>query len=191
MAVIRRLPTTVRNAARDLRYGAFLGGTIKTKQAHLGAHDIGNADYEDLTELFSQIEVGPDTVFVDVGSGKGRVVNWFLAHYPGQRIYGIELDPEICARAARRLRRHSNVTFLCGDATELLPADGTLFYLFNPFGEDVLRRFADAFLATGDGRPRSIVYYNCKYLDVFRDGRFEIRELDRPKKFRSALITPR
>jgi hypothetical protein len=191
-AMLRRLPRTARNAARDLRYGGFLGGTIRTKQAHLGAHDIGNADYDDLEVLFSQVDVGADDVIVDVGSGKGRAINWFLSRYPGRRIYGIELDEQVCEKAAKRLRRRREVTILCGDATELLPADGTVFYLFNPFGEDVLRRFADAFLAAGDGgRPRTIVYYNCKYLPVFADdARFAVTTLDRPESFRSALIRP-
>jgi hypothetical protein len=190
--MLRRLPRTLRNAARDLRYGGFLGGTIRTKQAHLGAHDIGNADYDDLDVLFSQVEVAPDDVIVDVGSGKGRAINWFLSRYPGRRIVGIELDPEVGAAALKRLLRHDRVTILCGDATELLPADGTVFYLFNPFGEEVLRRFAEAFLAAdARGRKRTIVYYNCKYLPVFADDpRFAVTELDRPKSFRSALIRP-
>jgi SAM-dependent methyltransferase len=188
-SMLRRAPTTIRNAVLDLRYGGLLGGTITTRQAHLGAHDVGNADYDDLTELFAQIEIVPDDVIVDVGCGKGRAINWFLAHHGQNRIYGIELDPEVCARTAKRLRRRANVTILCGDATELLPADGTLFYLFNPFDESVMRRFAHAFAEGAGGRPRTIAYYNCKYLDVFGgDERFEVRELDRPRSFRSAVI---
>ncbi len=190
--VIRRAPTTLRNAVLDLRYGGFLGGTIKTKQGHLGAHDVGNADYGDLDELFSQVEIAPDDVIVDVGCGKGRVINWFLSNHARNAIYGIELDPEVCARTAKRLAGRTNVRVLCGDATELLPADGTVFYLFNPFDEGVMRRFVAAFFATGEGRPRTIVYYNCKYLDVFRDDeRFEVQELDRPRSFPSALIRAR
>jgi SAM-dependent methyltransferase len=190
--MIRRLPTTVRNAALDLRYGSFLGGTIKTRQAHLGAHDVGNADYDDLDELFAQVDIAPDDVIVDVGCGKGRVINWFLSHHGQNTIYGIELDPDVCARTAKRLAGRANVRILCGDATELLPAEGTFFYLFNPFDENVMRRFVAAFLELDAGRPRTIVYYNCKYLDVFRDdARFEVTELDRPRSFRSAVIRAR
>ena len=50
-------PKIVRNAVRDLRYGAPLGGTIRTRYAHLGAHDVGNADYDDLAILFAGVEV--------------------------------------------------------------------------------------------------------------------------------------
>lgn len=185
---VRRLPTIVRNAVRDLRYGGLLGGTIKTKQAHLGAHNVSNTEYDELSRLFAEVEVAPDDVIVDVGCGKGRAINWFLSRYPRNAIYGIELDPEVCARTARRLRRRPNVTIVCGDATELLPEDGTLFYLFNPFGEPVLRKFAEALLRTGSERRR-IVYYNCKFLEPFQsDPRFEVTMLKGPRNHKAALV---
>jgi SAM-dependent methyltransferase len=186
--VIRRAPKIVRNAVRDLRFGKPLGGTIKTKYAHLGAHDVGNADYDDLAVLFSQVEVNPADVLVDVGCGKGRSINWFLTRYPGNRIVGIELDPDICAATAKRLRKRENVAIVCGDATELLPADGTVFYLFNPFDESVMRRYAAAMVERG--QPATIVYYNSKHLEPYRESpRFIVTEINRPDlSFRCALI---
>jgi hypothetical protein len=187
-AAIRRLPRTARNAVRDLRYGALLGGTIRTRHADAGAHDVGNADYDDLSALFKSVEVTPEDVIVDVGSGKGRAINWFVSRYPANRIYGIELDPEICAAAAKRLRRRAKVTILCGDAIELIPEEGTLFYLFNPFAEHVMRRFIEAFLAAGAGGSRRVVYHNCKFIDLFLDDpRFDVQRIDL-RSFRSALI---
>ncbi len=186
--VIRRAPKIVHNAVRDLRYGRPLGGTVETRYAHLGAHDVGNADYDDLAVLFAEIEVGPADVLVDVGCGKGRSINWFLTRYPQTRVVGIELDPEICAATAKRLRRHASVEILCGDATELLPAAGTVFYLFNPFDESVMRRFAAAMLARPGGA--TIVYYNAKFLAPFREEpRFTVREVVRPDlSFRCAVV---
>jgi hypothetical protein len=190
-AAIRRLPKAARNAVRDLRYGGLLGGTTKTRHADLGAHDIGNSDYDDLARLFAGIELDAEDVIVDVGSGKGRAINWFLSRYPGKRIYGIELDAAVAERAAKRLRRHENVTILSGDATALLPPEGTLFYLSNPFAEPVMRRFVEALLATEPGRPRRVVYLNCKFLDPFLENpRFDVRRIDLPT-FRSAVIDVR
>ena len=193
--VIRRAPKIVRNALRDMRYGRPLGGTVRTRYAHLGARDIGNADYDDLKILFSRVEVTPEDVLVDVGCGKGRSTNWFLSRYPRNTIYAIELDPEIFAATARRLRRHPNVKMLCGDATTLLPAEGTIFYLFNPFTEPVMARFIEALLgsrpAAGNGRPTRVVYYNYKFLDLFRDNpRFTVRLVEHPSLgHRSAIMT--
>jgi hypothetical protein len=59
--MIRRAPRTIGNALRDLRYGGLLGGTIETNHAHLGAHDVGNADYSDLTSSSSRSRSGPTT----------------------------------------------------------------------------------------------------------------------------------
>jgi hypothetical protein len=188
---IRRAPKIVRNALRDLRYGKPLGGTIKTRYAHLGALDVGNADYDDLAILFGEAEVRPDDVIVDVGSGKGRSINWLLSNHPSNQVYGIELDPEVCADTAKRLRRFPNVTILCGDATTMLPAAGTLFYLFNPFDESVMRRFRDALVALGPTGDRTrIVYYNAKSLNVFEeDPRFTVRRIENPAlSHRSAIV---
>jgi SAM-dependent methyltransferase len=185
---LRRVPTIVRHAVRDLRYGSFLGGTIKTKHAHLGAHDIGNAEYDELERLFAGVEVRPDDVIVDVGCGKGRAINWFLSEYPGNDVVGLELDPDVCAKTAKRLERRPNVTILCGDAIELLPERGTLFYLFNPFEEPVVERFAER-LAAMDGDGRRVVYYNSKFLAPFeRDPRFEVTPIAGPHNHASALI---
>jgi len=187
--LIRRLPTTFTNAVRDLRYGRPLGGTIRTRHEHLGARHAVNSDYRDLAIVFAAADVQPEDVIVDVGCGKGRSLNWLLAHHPDNRLIGIELDPEICARTARRLRRHRQVTIRCGDATSLLPPEGTLFYLFNPFDAAVTARFRDAVAASGRDRAR-IVYYNAKELHVFEsDPRFAVRRIEHPRlTHRSAIV---
>ena len=75
-------------------------------------------------------------MIVDVGCGKGRSLNWLIDRFPAQ--------PDRRDRArpgALRARRPGgsgaapNVTIVCGDATELIPPEGTVFYLFNPFDE--------------------------------------------------------
>jgi SAM-dependent methyltransferase len=187
-SLIPRAVKSIRNAAVDLRFGRFLGGTIRTRYGHLGAFHVANSDYDDLPALFGAAGLGDDDVVVDVGCGKGRVINWLLANHPANRVVGIEIDPEVCAATAKRLRRHEQVTILCGDATTMLPPGGTIFFLFNPFDEHVLRRFADGFLAE-PGERRRILYYNSKYADVFRDDpRFVVEEITAPVSHRSALI---
>jgi SAM-dependent methyltransferase len=188
---IRRAPTMIRSALRDLRHGRPLGGTARTRYGHLGAFHSTNSPYDELDLLFAGVDVVPDDVIVDVGCGKGRSLNWLLERYPANRIYGIELDPEICARTARRLRRRKNVTIVCGDASELVPPEGTLFYLFNPFDGAVMARFATTLLRRRADGGAKIVYYNAKYLDPFRsDPRFSIRELEDPGlTHRSAVVT--
>ena len=190
-ATTRRGARLTRNAWRDLQYGSFLGGTVTTRFAHLGAFDTANSDYDDLPALFAAARLGADDVIVDVGCGKGRVVNWLLAHHPENVVYGIELDPEIAAATARRLRRYPSVRIVCGDATALLPVEATVFYLFNPFEEHVVRRFAEAVLQLDDrlGRERRIVYYRSKFLAAFAESdRFGIEQIELPSRSHEAVL---
>lgn len=187
--VIRRASKIVHNALRDLRYGKPLAGTIKTRYAHLGAHDTGNADYDDLDILFADVEVRSADVIVDVGCGKGRSINWFLMRYPANKIIGIEIDADIQSATKRRLRKRANVSIQCGDARALLPAEGTIFYLFNPFDEAAMHRFAEAMLERA--LPATIVYYNAKCLAPYHENpRFSVTKVTRPNLgFDSAIVT--
>jgi protein-L-isoaspartate O-methyltransferase len=164
---------------------------VRTRYGHLGAFHSTNTPYEELALLFTGIDVRPGETIVDVGCGKGRSLNWFLSRFPSNPIVGIELDPEICARTARRLRRYRNVTIVCGDAAEIIPPEGSVFYLFNPFDAAVMQRFAAALSQRPADAGATIVYYNAKYLQPFRSSpRFDVRELDDPRlTHRSAVIT--
>jgi len=185
--LVHRGPTMLRSALRDLRYGRPLGGTVRSRHEHLGAFHATNSPYEDLDRVFAGVEPAPGETIVDVGCGKGRSLNYLLGRFPRNPIVGIELDPELCRKTARRLQRRSNVTIVCGDASRLIPPEGRFFYLFNPFDGDVTARFAQALLDRG--RPATIVYYNAKFLDAFADPRFTVRELDdQALAHRSAIV---
>ena len=160
---------------------------MRSRHEHLGAYHATNSPYEDLDRVFAGVAVGPRDMIVDVGCGKGRSLNWLIDRFPENPIVGIELDPELCKGTAHRLRRRTNVTVLCGDASTLIPPEARVFYLFNPFDETVTARFAAALRARG--KPATIVYYNAKFLEPFRDG-FTVRELDdQALAHRSAVVT--
>lgn len=61
---------------------------------------------------------------------------------------------------------------MTGDAVGNLPLDGTVFFLFNPFDESTVRRFADRIREIGDevGNQITIIYLNSKHLSAFRSG---------------------
>ena len=165
-----KLKKRIRSFLRDLRFGKSLYGRVATRFAHLGAHDTANTDYDAFPTLFESV-VKPGDVLVDVGCGKGRVLNWWLSHYPQHRIFGLEIDPVIAQETRLRLKKFSNVTVLDGDAVRLLPPEGDVFYLFNPFSRSVFERFAEALEElppSASGRPRRLIYYSCESLDVFK-----------------------
>jgi SAM-dependent methyltransferase len=162
LEIVRRF----RNLMFDLRHGSVLAGNRATRHLEAGAHDVVNTDVTALERIFEG-RVRDDDVLVDVGCGKGRVLRWWAARTGAERIVGLELDEEIAAETRRRLRRESRVTVLAGDAVANLPADGTLFYLHNPFGAPVVGAFRDAVA----GRPGiRILYYNPVHAEEFGAG---------------------
>ena len=176
---IARAARLGRNLILDLKFGRFLGGRQASPYAHLGAHETANSDYRWMDVVFEG-QLRPDDVLVDVGCGWGRVINWWLNAGAGLRIVGLELDPEVASAARSRLGKHPRVTILTGDAVANLPADGTLFYMYNPFDAAVMTRFRDRMLSLFRGRRDvRIVYVNHEHLDVFRHPGFKIEEKGR------------
>lgn len=170
-----------RNLVRDLRHGAFLGGVKKTPHGTRGAYDTANSGYRALEQIFSHPAVTPlvrNRTLVDVGCGKGRVLNFLIDALPGQPILGLEIDEAVARRVARRLKHRGNVTIRAGDVRDLELPDDAIFYLFNPFDADVMRAFATR-LVREDRRGSVLIYYNPMHVDIFKaDPNFELREIE-------------
>jgi hypothetical protein len=192
------------SALIDLRYGAWIGGTPLPKpDSHVavGAYSFTNTSYRVLEAIFRG-RLHADDVLVDVGSGRGRVLNHWL--HVGHRgpIHGLELDTRYAGQCARRLRRFSNVFVRPGDAVANLPPETTLCFLFNPFDRSNMLRFREAVLGTiSDLHRFRVVYYAPTCLDVWTDDlRWDvtIHRLDlwsvrhQPERYRTyAVITCR
>jgi len=90
-----------------------------------------------------QARLGRADVFVDVGSGLGRVA--LLANLlTGAQSIGLEIQPGLvrAARARAAALHRSDVQFVQGDAGELLPGlvRATVFFFYCPFGGHRLER---------------------------------------------------
>jgi 16S rRNA G966 N2-methylase RsmD len=93
--------------------------------------------------LGSVCENAQEHVFLDFGSGMGRVV-LTAARHPFKRVIGVELMKPLCeiarenvARANHKLR--SSVEIVNEDATRYeVPDDVTVIHLFNPFTGDIM-----------------------------------------------------
>jgi|GEM_PF-1373859 len=165
------LKMLVRDSVLDYRYsGRSLRGNQPSAFRHLGANDTYHTDYSIMPLIFDLIKVKPDDVLVDVGCGKGRVINFWLSKNLQNRIYGLELDPELARATAAQYAKRTNVTIIPGDAVQSLPREGTLFYFYNPFSEFKVKKFEEKLRDFPQGNIR-IVYYNPKSIDVF-DTRF-------------------
>lgn len=86
------------------------------------------------------------STFVDLGSGKGRVV-FLAARRPFRSACGVEYSESLHRQAEQNLcsfrgseEARRRVTFLLADAAEFaFPSGDLVLHLFNPFGPEVMR----------------------------------------------------
>lgn len=152
--------------------------------------------------MFRGLPVGRDDVFVDFGSGKGRVVLLAATHFPFRRVIGVEIAEELnaiarenVARMQHRLQARS-VEVVTTDAAEFrVPDDMTYAYFFNPFQGEVFQRVIDNIVASVDRvpRPLTLIYANpVMSAYVESTGRFEVsrrtRGVRRDMRWREIVV---
>lgn len=182
----------IKDIGTDLRWGGrVLGKPRQTRLANKGAYNTEDTPYAVLAHAFGHAPPRPDDVIVDVGCGRGRVINYLLSLGLPNQIVGIELDPEVAADTQARLARHQNVRVILGDATACLPAEGTLFYLYNPFAEFVVRRLSAKLMSLPTLPRLRVIYYNCLHLGPFaNDPDWRVEPFEIPGGRSCALIGP-
>ena len=107
--------------------------------------------------------------FIDIGSGKGRVL-LMAADYPFRRILGIELLPDLHRVAMENIGKYKSdsqqcsvIDCLLGDACEFVfPPQPTVLYLFNPLPESGLARMISNLEQSLREYPRPlfVLYHN-------------------------------
>jgi SAM-dependent methyltransferase len=121
-------------------------------------------DYDLLARYARLLPAGPDDVVYDVGCGMGRVLCVF-ARRGVKRCVGIEIDPELAEIArenAARLRgRRCPIDVRVGDAAFADYSEGTIYYLFNPFGPKTVRSVLRRIGATLHRDPRRLHVAYC------------------------------
>ncbi len=117
-----------------------------------------------LLKLLSQLELSKDKVFVDVGSGKGRVL--LLAASSGfKKVRGIEFCEGLCSQARKNIQKYLSqqtkdppqIEIVHCDASKYeFRGDESIFYMFNPFDAVVMRGFMKNLSEELFKKPREI-----------------------------------
>jgi 16S rRNA G966 N2-methylase RsmD len=127
-----------------------------------------------LKKLFNRLQpaLPSDSVLVDFGSGKGRVL-LIAASFGFREARGIEFAQELChiARtnwlAYKQKRRVATVCQVVEvDAVDYaIKPDENVFFLFNPFDNVILDRVLVNLQKSIEQRPRRVLIccYNCPY----------------------------
>jgi SAM-dependent methyltransferase len=131
--------------------------------------------------VLRQLQAGPSDVFLDIGSGAGRMA-CAAARFRFGRVIGLEISPALVELAKNNILslkgRQSACEMLCTDALHyVIPEDVTIIFMYNPFEgsifESMLRQIVDSY----DRKPRRLrlVYANPReHHAVVNYGRFRL-----------------
>jgi methyltransferase family protein len=178
-------------SAIDLKFGGRVCRTDVNETIYSnGRHTMVHTHYHVLRDIFARVPVSTDDVLVDIGCGEGRVINFWLSQGWKNKMIGIEVVEAVAEGTRKRYRKYPNVSIVTGDALENLPVSGTLFFLYNPFSDEVVERFEKAI------RPLNarIVYHQNNFMEPFRSELWHVEPLNSKGtvyQFEAALITKR
>jgi len=135
-------------------------------QAHSSPYRATKA--RPLLRLLRQLVLPRDSVFVDIGAGKGRVL-LIASHFGFKKVVGIEFSAKLCGIArhnieifARRTTLRSPIEVVEIDATSyrFRPEESVLF-MYNPFDSRVMAEIVRNIRESLKAHPRKIwLIYN-------------------------------
>jgi hypothetical protein len=144
-----------------------------------GVTGFGPTDPAIIADVLGSLDIRhEDYVFVDVGSGKGRVI-LIASDWPFKRVVGVELSRELHEKALENIRNRRGSAPKCGgietvsgDATQFpLPNGPVCLFLHNPFRlEQVMEKFLSNVERCWRESPRPIWVL---YLNPILDSVFE------------------
>jgi SAM-dependent methyltransferase len=139
----------------DRKHGVNTAGVMPGSRCNAHGDDVQHASSyqaifpEPFAAVMKQLPVDfREFTFIDIGSGKGRAT-LLASEFPFERIVGIEFSRPLhdiaeanCPKYRSATQKCKAIELLCMDATEYdLPAKPEILYLYNPFGEEIMKRF--------------------------------------------------
>jgi 16S rRNA G966 N2-methylase RsmD len=160
------LRSTAGHLLFERRYGVRTAGKVLLDEFGLAGEDrvyYIPANWRTLHKTLQRNEVGPDDVFIDLGSGMGRMVLEAAATYPFKRVIGVELAQELHDIALSnvdntRIRlKCKNIELVQSDVLEYaIPDDVTIVFMNNPFRGPVFAAAMKNLIASVDDHPRQV-----------------------------------
>ena len=121
-----------------------------------------------LLALLRQLDLPRECVFVDIGSGKGRVL-LIASMYGFSKVVGIEFSGPLCLLARRnidtfrkRVALPAPIEVIEADAVKYtFPFNESVIFMYNPFDASILKRVVDNLRESLRSSPRKIwLIYN-------------------------------
>lgn len=115
-------------------------------------HDVNAVSYQatkarPLRKLMRKLDLPRDRAFVDLGSGKGRVL-LLAAQFGFEKVVGVEFSPRLCDIARQNVKTFAKRTRMtpCVDVIESdvalydIEPEQCIFFIYNPFDDVVMER---------------------------------------------------
>ena len=121
-----------------------------------------------LRRLFEKLKLPVETVFVDIGSGKGRIL-LVASEFGFMEVRGIEFSSNLCAIAEQNIANYTqkittttNFTVINTDASIFkFSGDESVFFLYNPFNEFILRKVIENISKSPDDKHKKVIIINA------------------------------
>lgn len=166
IVVVCGMITNIAALIRDKQLGIETSESCRFKDYSLNKdmYNYAATAYRTAQKTIDYLDLGPDDVFIDLGCGKGRAV--FVAAFKKlKKAIGVELDKDIIEVAQKNLRTvkvpHAPIDFVCADATNFDVSEGTVFYLYNPFGYKTTASVLENIRVSLEAKPRRIRIVLC------------------------------
>lgn len=130
-----------------------------------------------LLQLLNALNLSRDSNFVDIGSGKGRVL-LIASQYGFRKVVGIDFSGELCAIARKNVEAFSrnanplsSIEVIETDATKYrFGAEDRVFFMYNPFDAFILAKVVDNIRSSLEENPRNawLIYNTPLHHDVVK-----------------------
>lgn len=120
--------------------------------------------YDSIQKILDYLKLGKEDVFVDLGSGKGRVILLAAARNL-KKVIGVELDKhtiDVCKKNLEVFRfKNTPLEIINADVANFIPSEGSVFFMYHPFGYNTLVKVLNNIKESLTAHPRKIriVYY--------------------------------
>jgi len=140
--------------------------------------------------VMSNLEIRAGDRLLDIGVGKGITLYW-LKDFPFQKIDGLEISPKL-AEIARK-----NIDKLKLKKSEVFTQDASAFngyddynyyYLYNPFGSDILKKVLAKIQQSIEQNPRTIRLIYCLPNAIEAFDEYPIFQLEKEFKIRHRIL---
>ena len=148
-------------------------------------------NYFILEALLSRLRtITNETSFTDLGCGKGRAMV-VAAHYGFTKIKGVDFAKEVCSVAEHHLQNlptqfpEMEYELHCQNVLEYeIEPNESVFFLFNPFSDEIISRFLEKVNISTAQYPRTIyfLYASPKHVETFFE--FEYEPVYRKRKLK-------